>query len=106
MHRQKIHRDVQGDPRVAALVELTSMHHADRVEYRVSLEPLHVNPAIIRGCVGAVVNIRNRHWVAPRCDGGHIWLLDSQEHGPLILSEAAYKAFIRRHKNAFPLFVV
>ena len=70
-----------------------------------SLEPLHVNPTVIRGCVGAVVNIRNRHWVALRCDAGHIWLLDSQEPEPQILSETEYKAIIRRHRNAFPLFV-
>ena len=86
-------------------VDTTSMRHAGRVEYKMSLEPLKVSPSILRGCVGAVVNVCNRHWVALRYDAGVTWLLDSQEHGPQILSEAEYKAFICRHKNAFPLFV-
>ena len=81
------------------------MRHAGRIEYKITLTPLHVNPSTLRGCIGAVVNIRNRHWVALRYDAGVTWLLDSQEHGPQTLSEAEYKAFIRRHKNAFPLFV-
>ena len=85
-------------------VNTTSMRNSGRIEYVISLEPLHVNPAIIRGCVGAVVNIRNRHWVALRYDDG-VWLLDSQEHVPQSMSDAEYKAFIRRHRNAFPLFV-
>ena len=87
-------------------VDTTSMRHAGRVEYKISLEPLHVNPSTLRDCVGAVVNIRNRHWVALRYDAGVTWLLDSQEHGPQVLSEAEYKAFIRKYKNAFPLFAV
>ena len=85
-------------------VDTTSMRQAGRIEYKIILEPLHVNPSTLRGCVGAVVNIRNRHWVALRCDTGVTWLLDSQEHGPQVLSEAEYKAFIRKHKNTFPIF--
>ena len=73
---------------------------AGRIEYKIILKPLRENPSTLRDCVGAVVNIRNRHWVALRYDAGVTWLLDSQEHGPQVLSEAEYKAFIRKHKKA------
>ena len=85
-------------------VTATSMRHAGRVEYTMSLQPLKVNPSILRDCVGAVVNICNRHWVALRYNAGVTWLLDSQEQGPQILSEAEYKTFIRRHEHAYPIF--
>ena len=84
----------------------TSMRVADKVEYTLSLEPLHVNPKILRddeNCVGAVVNIRNRHWVALRSIDKQVWLLDSQEPHPIRLTDAEYKGFISRHRNAFPI---
>ena len=65
-----------------------------------------MNPKILRddeNCVGAVVNIRNRHWVALRSIDKQVWLLDSQEPLPIQLSDAEYKGFIRRHRNAFPI---
>jgi len=85
-------------------VNATSMRRVGRVEYIMSLQQLSVNPSILRSCVGAVVNVCNRHWVALRYDAGVIWLLDSQEHRPQALSETEYKAFILKHKNSLPLF--
>jgi len=81
----------------------TSMRVAGRVEFVLSLEPLHANPNALRTSVGAVVNIRNRHWVALRKVGEQVWLLDSQEPLPLRLTDAEYKAFISRHRGAFPI---
>ena len=84
-------------------VNTTSMHRSGAIEYVLSLEPLHMNPGVLRTSVGAVVNIRNRHWCAIRQIGKQIWFLDSQEPQPLPMFYAEYKAFILRHRNAFPL---
>ena len=81
----------------------TSMRVAGKVEFALSLEPLHVNPNALRTSVGAVVNIKNRHWVALKRDGEQVWLLDSQEPMPSRLTEAEYKVLIFRYRNAFPI---
>lgn len=84
-------------------VNTTSMRHAGRVEYVLELQPLHVNVGALRSAAGAVVNIRNRHWVAIRRVANQLWLLDSQEPQALPMSEADLKAFVMRHRAAFPL---
>jgi len=86
-------------------INTTSMRHAGRIEYTLSREPLRITPNIIHRCVGAIVNIRNRHWVAVRFINRVLWLLDSQEYVPQIISDAEYKAFVRKHEHAFPVFV-
>ena len=82
----------------------TSMRVAGKVEFTLSLEPLHVNPSALRTSVGAVVNIQGRHWVALRKVAEQVWLLDSQEPQPVPLTDAAYKAFVFRHRGAFSVF--
>jgi hypothetical protein len=81
----------------------TSMRVAGRVEFVLSLQPLHVNPNVLRTSVGAVVNIKGRHWVALQKVGEQVWMLDSQEPLPLRLTETDYRAFISRHRDAFPI---
>ena len=85
-------------------VQTTSMRKADRLEYEMKLEPLHTNPAWIRECIGAVVNIEDIHWVALRYDGEAIWLFDSQESEPQALTSKEYEEYIKRWRNAFPIF--
>ena len=46
---------------MAHAVNTTSLRRFERVKFRLSLEPLHVNPNILHSSVGAVVNIRNRY---------------------------------------------
>ena len=87
-------------------VNSTSMRRSGAIEYALSLEPLHMNPGVLCGSVGAVVNISNRHWCAIRQIGNQIWFLDSQEPRPLPMTDAEYRAFIMRHRNAFPLRAV
>ena len=82
------------------------MRRSGVIEYVLSLEPLHVNPGILRTSVGAVVNIRNRHWCAIRQIGHQIWFLDSQESQPLPMTYAEYKTYVFRHRSAFPLRAV
>ena len=65
------------------------------------LEPLYVNPHALRGSLGAVVNIRNVHWVALRWCAGKVWLLDSQEPRPRSLTWRQYLDFVNRHKDAY-----
>ena len=91
-------------------VDATSMRHPGRTAYKISPEQLSMNPSMIRKCVGAVVNIRNMHWVALRhetrpSDAGVIWLLDSQERRPQKLSDAEYRAYVRRHKSSYLMFI-
>ena len=88
---------------MAHAVTTTSMRHSGRVEYQLSLQPLHVNPSILHSSVGAVVNIHNTHWVALRSVEGKVWFLDGQELAPKLLTETEYKTFIREHKEAYPI---
>ena len=74
--------------------------------FRWGLEPLHVNPARLESpdCAGAVVNLRaKRHWVAIRYFENEFWLLDSQKE-PELLSPALYQLYVRRHRDAYPVF--
>ena len=84
-------------------IDTTSMQHAGKIEYTMSLEPLSEKPDIIRECVGVVVNVHNKHWVALRYHSGTTWLLDSQEQVSQMLSETEYKMFIRKYENTFLL---
>lgn len=84
-------------------MKTTSMRVAGKIEFVLSLEPLHVNPNALCACVGAVVNIGNRHWVALRRIGGQVWRLDSQASLPQRLTEAEYMTFVSKHRSAFPI---
>ena len=64
------------------------------------------NPGLIHVCVGAVVNIANRHWVALREVEGTIWLFDSQEAAPARLSYDAYIEFIAEYTGAYPIMSI
>jgi hypothetical protein len=68
------------------------------LQYRLLLEPLHVNPNVLEESriAGAVVNKDNEHWVALRRVEGRIWLLDSTRQ-PRALHHEEYMAFIKRH---------
>ena len=86
---------------MAKAVTSTSLRHRGRVEYIMSLEPLHVNPEAIVSAVGAIVCIGHRHWVALRYVDGKIWFLDSQEAHPKIYSWTTYATFIKENLGAF-----
>ena len=45
------------------------------------------------------------HWVAVRHFENELWLLDSQKE-PELLSPAQYRLYIKRHRDAFPVFRV
>ena len=68
------------------------------LNYRLLLEPLHVNPNVLEEdrIAGAVINKDNEHWVALRRVDGRIWLLDSTQQ-PRALHHKEYMAFIKRH---------
>ena len=70
-----------------------------------SLEPLYVDSMALRSAVGAIVNVRNRHWVALRFIDEQVWLLDSQNAAPVPLSWAMYESFIRQHRAAYRINV-
>ena len=72
-----------------------------RVKHIMQLEPLHVNPNSLLGSLGAVVIMRNEHWVALRWCGENVWLLDSQEPRPRSLTWREYLDFVNRHKDAY-----
>ena len=88
---------------LAQAVTSTSMNRMGRVEYCMSLVPLHVNPERLRAerTVGAVMNIDNQHWVALRYISGQHWYLDSQLGRPLKLSEKEYVKRVRKNRAAF-----
>ncbi len=46
---------------IANAVTTVSMRKAGRVEYILSLEPLHKSPQVIHNCTGAVVQQRRVH---------------------------------------------
>ena len=72
------------------------------------LQPLHIEPEQLKSpdCAGAVVNIQAKHhWVAVRYFENELWLLDSQKE-PELLSPAQYRLYIKRHRDAFPVFRV
>jgi len=88
---------------MAQAVTTTSLTKHNRVEYAMTLEPLHVNPTTLQTSIGAVVNIGNVHWVALRWFEGQVWLLDSREPPPKALSWDEYLSFIRRYRDAYPI---
>ena len=90
---------------MAKAITSTCMRKHGRVEHILCLEPLHVNPALLRASLGAVVNIENTHWVALRWLGGKVWLLDSQKPRPLPLSWNRYLDFVALHEGAFRIEV-
>jgi len=88
---------------IAAALTTTSMKKRGRVEYTMSLKPLYKHPEEIHSCVGAVVNVDDRHWVAIRSQGGEIWLLDSQECRPIRMTREAYNKFVAKRRAAYPI---
>jgi hypothetical protein len=75
---------------------------------RWGLQPLHVDPTVLQAehVVGAVVNLREKqHWVAIRYWEAEYWLLDSQVE-PTKLSPLEYRLYIKRHRDAYPIFRV
>ena len=86
---------------MAKAVTSTCMSKLGRVEHVMHLEPLHVNPDALRGSLGAVVNIRNAHWVALRWCKETVWLLDSMAPSPRSLTWREYLDFVNRHKDAY-----
>ena len=85
-------------------MRLTSMRNVGKIEYELSLNPLHRDPEALRNASGAVVNLNGMHWVALRCAEGDVWLLDSQEPHPTRMTNAAYHSYVHRHRNAFAIF--
>ena len=88
---------------IANAVTTVSMHHAGHVEYCMRLQPLYLSPSDIHGCVGAVVNINDLHWVAVKSVGGQIWFLDSQERQPSKMKDEQYKKFLSKRRAAYPI---
>ena len=52
--------------------------------------------------VGAVVNVRNQHWLALKRVGGAIWLLDSLSL-PAVLSDHEFEDLVRLHPHAYAI---
>ncbi len=86
---------------MAQSLNSTAIRREGRIEYIMSLEPLHANPYALHTSVGAVVNKDNVHWIALRSLDGQVWCLDSQKDMPYKCSEAGYLRIIRRHKDAY-----
>ena len=86
---------------MAQAVTSTCMSKFGRVLHIMQLEPLHVNPNSLLGSLGAVVNVRNVHWVALRWCKEKVWLLDSLEPPPRSLTWREYLEFVNRHKDAY-----
>eukprot|EP00973_Karenia_brevis_P017764 2440776-Karenia_brevis.AAC.1 len=85
------------------IVDTTLMRVAGRIEFVWDNNTLYANPDALRTSVGAVINIQNKHWVALRRIGEQVWLLDSQEPSPHPFTNSEYKAFISKHREAFPI---
>ena len=88
---------------LAKAVTSTPLMRRGRVEHLMRLTPLRVNPQAVRASIGAVVNIRNVHWVALRWVHNTVWLLDGQEPGPVPLTWPQYLTLIREHPDAYPI---
>ena len=65
------------------------------------LEQLLLNPQALRTSIGAVVNVRNVHWVALRWLADTVWFLDGQEAGPIPLTWPQYLLLIEKYKHAY-----
>ena len=52
--------------------------------------------------VGAITNIKNRHWVALKYVHGRIWLLDSLGQ-PEILDAAAFRTFVNKNPHTYAI---
>jgi hypothetical protein len=51
---------------------------------------------------GALVNIRNVHWVAIAKHAGFLWYVDSS-HRPVIIEAVDYRSILSQHPMAFPI---
>ena len=49
---------------------------------------------------GMIVNVEQRHWVAVRIAGGHLWLLDS-EQTPVLLNVLQLLDYVATYRHAF-----
>ena len=80
----------------AAVMEMV-LRRTLRFELRLGLQLReNVNAIFEEDIVGAVVNLRGRHWVALKVVHDVIWLLDSCD-APKPISEAEYKTYINRY---------
>ena len=50
--------------------------------------------------IGAITNIKNRHWVALKYIDGQMWLLDSTEH-PRVLPAPAFREFVNENPHTY-----
>ena len=90
---------------LAFAVTSTTLNRAGCVKFAMKLEPLKDNPQNIHHITGAVVNQDNRHWVAIRSVGSNIWLHNSLEEHPRMLSDNEYRSFISAFPHAYPMTV-
>ena len=86
---------------LAQAVTSTPLSKRGRVEHVMFLEPLRFNPHALQTSIGAVVNIRNVHWVALRWLADTVWLLDGMDPRLRPLSWQQYLFLIKEHKDAF-----
>ena len=75
------------------------------MQYKFSLDPLYLNPNVLQddAVIGAIANQDNAHWVALKRVDDAIWLLNSLDPAPRVLSEEEYIAFINTYKHTFPI---
>ena len=90
---------------LSTAVTSTTVWRRGRVEHIMHLEPLRENPDALRTSIGAVVNIRNEHWVALRWLRDAVWLLDSVRSRPIRLAWPMYLAFLAEHPAAYRIEV-
>ena len=82
-----------------------SMHKKGRIEHVLELKALYLHPHLIHICIGAIVNIDNKHWCALRSIGGQIWRLDSLNKHPEKLTQNEYIAFVNKRRAAYPIMM-
>ena len=89
-------------------VELISKSLQARGEtsYELRWEPLFRHPDVIHRCVGAVANLRQRHWIAIKSVDDQIWRLDSLDPAPRRMTELDYNWFIRTNRGTYPVYAI
>ncbi len=87
---------------IGQAVTSVSLRKAGKVQYVMQLRPLYVAPSHLHTCVGAIVNIDDKHWVALKAVSGEIWLLDSQRK-PRKLEEEEYIAYVNKRRATYPI---
>ena len=71
------------------------------VMWRLSERPLTVSQysrfLFDPACVGAIVNIQNRHWTAIVKHDGDLWDVDSLKEWPRLLDEQSFEVLVGQH---------